>query len=138
MLRVTRAGGRIGMANWTPDGFIGQLFKVIGQHLPPPAGIEPPPLWGTEARMRELFGAQAASIRCERRIFNFRYRSPAHWLQVFRDCYGPTLKAFAALPGERGEALERHVLALLASFDVGMPGPLVVPGEYLEVVVTKR
>ena len=138
MLRVTRAGGRIGMANWTPAGFIGRLFKVIGAHLPPPAGLSSPALWGTEARLAELFGAQASAIRCERRIFNFRYRSAAHWLQIFRDFYGPTHKAFAALPGARGEALERDILALLAEFDVGGGRGLVVPGEYLEVVVSKR
>ncbi len=138
MLRVTRPGGRIGMANWTPAGFIGRLFKVIGVHLPPPAGIASPALWGTEARLGELFGAQAADIRCERRTFNFRYRSAAHWVQVFRDFYGPTHKAFAALPGAKGEALERDILALLAELDAGDERGLVVPAEYLEVVVTKR
>jgi SAM-dependent methyltransferase len=138
MLRVLRRGGRIGMANWTPGGFIGRLFKVIGAHLPPPAGLSSPALWGTEARAQELFGAEAERIRCDKRIFNFRYQSPAHWVQVFRDFYGPTHKAFAALPGAKGEALERDILALLAEFNVAGTASLVVPGEYLEVVVTKR
>ena len=138
MLRVARPGGRIGMANWTPAGFIGRLFKVIGAHLPPPAGLSSPALWGTEARLAELFGAQASAMRCERRIFNFRYRSAAHWLQIFRDFYGPTHKAFATLPGARSETFERDILALLAEFDIGGNHDLVMPGEYLEVVVSKR
>lgn len=138
MLRVTRRGGRIGMANWTPEGFIGQLFKIVGTHLPPPAGLKSPALWGTEGRLQELFGGAAAQIRSERRCFNFRYRSAAHFVQIFRDYYGPTHKAFAALPGAKGEAFERDVVALLERFDVGGPDSLVVPGEYLEVVVTKR
>ncbi|MFO1281816.1 MAG: class I SAM-dependent methyltransferase [Burkholderiales bacterium] len=138
MLRVLRPGGRIGLANWTPAGFIGRLFRVIGAHLPPPAGLASPALWGTEPRLAELFGAQAASIRCEKRMFNFRYQSAAHWLQVFRDTYGPTHKAFAALPGAKGEALAHDILDLLAELDVGGGRGLVVPGEYLEVVITKR
>ena len=138
MLRVLRQGGRIGMANWTPGGFIGRLFKVIGAHLPPPAGLKSPALWGSEQRLAELFGAQAVQIHCERRTFNFRYRSAAHWLQVFRDFYGPTHKAFAALPGAAGDALALDIAALLDELDVGGGNGLVVPGEYLEVVVTKR
>jgi ubiquinone/menaquinone biosynthesis C-methylase UbiE len=138
MLRVLRPGGRIGMANWTPEGFIGRLFKLIGAHLPPPAGLKSPALWGTEARLQELFGAQATQIRCVRKVFNFRYESAAHWVQVFRDFYGPTHKAFAALPGAAGQALERDIVALLAEFNTAGPASLVVPGEYLEVVIVKR
>lgn len=138
MLRVTRRGGRIALANWTPTGFIGRLFKVIGAHLPPPAGLQSPALWGTEARLQELFGAVAQDMRFEKRIFNFRYQSAAHWVQVFRDFYGPTHKAFAALPGAKGEALERDILALLGEFNVAGTASLVVPSEYLEVVITKR
>jgi ubiquinone/menaquinone biosynthesis C-methylase UbiE len=138
MLRVLRGSGRIGIANWTPDGFIGRLFKVIGTHVPPPAGLQSPALWGTESHIVELFGTQAAQIRCERKHFNFRYRSAAHWVQVFRDYYGPTLKAFAALDAAGKQALERDITALLEQMNIGGEASLVVPAEYLEVVITKR
>jgi SAM-dependent methyltransferase len=138
MLRVLRAGGRIGLANWTPEGFIGQLFKVIGAYLPPPAGLKSPALWGTEPHIVELFGPQAADIRCARRIFNFRYQSSAHWIQVFRDFYGPTHKAFAALDAAGKASLERDIAALLERLNIGGRDSLVVPGEYLEVVIVKR
>ena len=138
MLRVVRPGGRIGLANWTPEGFIGQLFKTVGGYAPPPAGLQSPALWGTEAHLETLFGAQAADIRAERKNFNFRYRSAAHWLQFFRDFYGPLHKAFAALEPARQDALERDITALLERFNTGGSTSLLVPGEYLEVVVTKR
>ncbi len=138
MLRVLRPGGRIGLANWTPEGFIGRLFKVIGAHVPPPAGLKSPALWGTESHVRELFSAAAAGIRCERRFFNFRYGSAAHWIQVFRDFYGPTHKAFAALDAAGQQALERDITALLDELNVAGRSSLVVPAEYLEIVITKR
>ena len=136
MMRVLRPGGRIGMANWTPAGFIGRLFKVIGAHLPPPAGLQSPALWGSKAHLEALF-PQAADIACTPRLFNFRYRSPAHWVQVFRDYYGPTHKAFAALDPARATALEADIVALLEELNVAGPQSLVVPGEYLEVVIVK-
>jgi ubiquinone/menaquinone biosynthesis C-methylase UbiE len=138
MLRVLRSGGRIGMANWTPEGFIGRLFKLIGAHVAPPAGVKSPALWGTEPHLVELFGAQAADIQCERRIFNFRYKSAAHWLQIFRDFYGPMHKAFASLQGAAQQALERDIIKLLQEMNTAGAKSLVVPAEYLEVVVTKR
>jgi len=138
MLRVVRSGGRIGLANWTPEGFIGQLFKVIGAYLPPPAGLKSPALWGTEPHIVALFGADADSIRCERKIFNFRYRSAAHWLQVFRDYYGPTHKAFAALAPKEQVALAGDITALLNRLNTAGGTSLVVPSEYLEVVIVKR
>ena len=138
MLRVLRSGGRIGLANWTPEGFIGQLFKVIGGYLPPAAGLKSPALWGTEPHIVELFGPQAVDIRCVRRNFNFRYASTAHWIQVFRDYYGPTHKAFAALDEPRQVELARDIAALLERFNVAGKSSLVVPGEYLEVVIVKR
>ena len=138
MARVCRPGGRIGMANWTPAGFIGQLFKVLGRHLPPPAGAQPPPLWGSEAHLRSLFGAKAAKIEAAPRIFNFRYRSAAHFIDVFRTWYGPVHKAFAALGAEKGEALERDLTELLNAHNRAGEASLVVPSEYLEIVVTVR
>ncbi len=138
MLRVARSGGRIGLANWTPQGFIGRLFKVIGGYLPAPAGLQSPALWGTESHLAELFGAQAKQIRCERRYFNFRYRSAAHWVQIFRDYYGPTHKAFAALDAHAAQALERDIVNLLEQLNVAGSASLVVPSEYLEVVISKR
>jgi len=137
LLRVVREGGRIGLANWTPEGFVGQLFKVIGAHAPPPAGLKSPALWGTEAYLEGLFGS-GADIRTERRQFNFRYASSAHWLQVFREYYGPTNKAFARLDSGGQAALERDILAVLDRFNTAGPASLVVPSEYLEVVIMKR
>ena len=136
--RVVRSGGRIGMANWTPEGFIGELFRVIGRYVPPPAGLESPALWGAEPHIVELFGPDATDIRCVRRNFNFRYRSPAHWIQVFRDFYGPTHKAYAALDAERQAQLTLDLTALLERRNVAGRDSLVVPGEYLEVVVVKK
>jgi SAM-dependent methyltransferase len=137
LLRVVRSGGRIAMANWTPEGFLGDMFRTIAKHMPPPAGLRSPMQWGTEARLAELFGDHAERIDCTRRHFNFRYRSAAHFVDVFRRFYGPTHKAFAALDGERQAQLEAELVALLERANVA-PGSLVVPGEYLELVVTRR
>ena len=132
--RVVRRGGRIGLANWTPDGFIGLLFKTLGRHLPPPAGMKPPPLWGTEQRLAEIFPGHR--IEAKAQVFNFRYSSPRHWLDVFRTYYGPTNKAFAALEGAKREALEADILELLDQSNRGK-GTMIVPSTYLEAVVTK-
>jgi ubiquinone/menaquinone biosynthesis C-methylase UbiE len=136
MLRVCRPGGRIGMANWTPESFIGQVFKTIGQHIPPMPGVRSPALWGTKARLEEMFGGQA-SIEATSRMYNFRYRSPAHWLEVFRTWYGPVHKAFEALPQPGKTALEEDFLALIDRFNRAKDGTMVVPAEYLEVVIHK-
>jgi ubiquinone/menaquinone biosynthesis C-methylase UbiE len=138
LLRVVGSGGRIGLANWTPEGFLGDLFRVIGTYAPPPAGLQSPMLWGSEPRLVELFGSAAANIRSVRRHFNFRFQSAAHWIEVFRNFYGPMHKTYAALPPERQAALTRDLSALLGRLNVGGPDSLVVPGEYLEVVVTKK
>ena len=138
MLRVVRSGGRIGLSNWTPEGFIGQLFKVIGTYIPAPAGLKSPALWGTEPHIVELFGAQANDIRAVRKNFNFRYRSAAHWIQIFRDFYGPTHKAFAALDAAGQDALAKDITALLNRCNTAGPASLVVPGEYLEVVIERK
>ena len=131
-----RPGGRIGLANWTPDSFIGQLFKTIGKHVPPPAGVKSPALWGSKPHLDGLFGSQATIAATERQ-FTFRYRSPAHWLEVFGTYYGPVFKALGALEGERREALENDLRTLLDGFNEATDGTLVVPSGYLEVVVVR-
>lgn len=138
MLRVVRNGGRIGLANWTPEGFIGQLFRVIGGYIPAPAGLKSPALWGTEPHIVELFGAQATKIRTVRKHFNFRYRSAAHWIQIFRDFYGPTHKAFAALDPTGQDALAKDITTLLNQCNAAGTASLVVPAEYLEVVIERK
>ena len=138
MARVCRPGGRIGLANWTPESLVGQLFKTLGRHLPPPAGVQSPALWGTAEHLRTIFGDRAAKIVVAPRMFNFRYRSAAHFIEVFRTWYGPVHKAFAALPPDKAQMLERDLTELLNVMNVAGPGALVVPGEYLEVVVTRR
>ena len=137
LLRVTRSGGRIGLANWTPEGFLGDLFRLVGGFVPPPAGLQSPVLWGSEPHIVALFGPQAADIRCVRKHFNFRYRSASHFISIFRSFYGPTHRAFAALD-EAGQARLNEALSqLLERRNVGGAAALVVPGEYLEIVITK-
>jgi SAM-dependent methyltransferase len=136
LMRVCRPGGRIGLASWTPAGFLGQLLRLIAQYVPPTPGVQSPLLWGTDAHLRELFPG-AVDIRHTTRMFAFRYRSPEHWVEVFRAFYGPTHTAFLALDAEGQGALEADLIELLRSRDVGGPDGLVVPGEYLETVITK-
>ncbi|MGE5179827.1 MAG: class I SAM-dependent methyltransferase [Bacteroidota bacterium] len=137
LLRVVRPGGRIGLANWTPEGFIGQLFKVVGSFVPPPAGLRSPLQWGTEPRLVELFGPEASDIRTERKNYVFRFASAEHFIDYFRKNYGPIHKAFAGLDGEGQKAFHAALLELLNRSNQGGPGTLVVPSEYLEVVITK-
>ena len=138
MARVCRPGGRIGLANWTPDSLVGRMFKVLGRHLPPPAGVQPPSLWGVEAHLQSLFGDSVANLMVTQRAFAFRYRSAAHFVDVFRQWYGPVHKAFAALPADKAEVLEQELAALLEEMNTAGPGSLVVPSAYLEVVATRR
>ena len=138
MLRVCRRGGKIGMANWTPEGFVGQFFKTIGKHMPPPPGVKSPALWGTQAHLAHLFEAQAASLQIASKEFTFRYRSAQHWIDVFRNYYGPVHKTFGALPPAGQAALASDLLALIERFNRAKDGTMVVPGEYLEVVIIKR
>jgi SAM-dependent methyltransferase len=139
LARVTRAGGRIGLANWTPEGFLGDLFRLIGKFVPPPAGLVSPVQWGREAHLADLFGTSARDIRAARRDFVFRYRSAEQWIEVFRTYYGPTHKAFAVLPRPRQSELHVALIELLSQHNRARgAGTLVVPGEYLEVVITKR
>lgn len=138
MVRVCRSGGQIGLANWTPEGFIGQLFKTIGKHLAPPPGARSPALWGTRARIAELFEPHASSIVTVQRHFVFRYRSPEHWLEIFKTYYGPVLKTFAALAPPAQLELERDLISLIGQFNRSADGSMVVPSEYLEVVITRH
>jgi SAM-dependent methyltransferase len=136
LLRVCAPGGKIGLANWTPEGFIGQLFKIIGKYVPPMPGVKSPALWGTPQRLTELFGVKTR-IQTERRHFVFRYKSPDHWLEIFRSYYGPVLKTYAVLDVEKQENLTRDIHNLLGAFN-SSPDKLTIASEYLEVVVSKN
>lgn len=138
LARVCKTGGRIGMANWTPESFIGQVFKTIGKYIPPATGVRSPALWGTLARLQELFGTKAKSIRTTSRDFNFRYQSPQHWIDVFRSYYGPMNKTYAALNDQQQDALTHDLLALIAHFNRSGDATMVVPSEYLEVVIERQ
>ena len=131
--RVCRPGGRIGMANWTPEGFIGQLFKVIGSHVAPPAGVQSPARWGTESFLSEQFST-ARDIQINKTHYNFRYQSVDHWVDVFSNYYGPVHKALEALGDQRG-ALESDIRELINRTNIATDGTVVIPSEYLEVVV---
>jgi SAM-dependent methyltransferase len=135
MARVCKPGGRIGLANWTPGSFVGEIFKTLGKYVAPPAGVKSPALWGTEARLRELFGERIESMTIERRDFVFRYHSAAHWLEVFRTFYGPMHKAFGALDAGKQEALAADLIALAGKFNRATDGTLVAPSEYVEAVI---
>ena len=138
LARVCRPGGRIGLVAHTPEGFIGQLFKTIARHVPPPAGVQSPIQWGTEERLRELFGDVIADLRVEKRHYVFRDRSPQHYIQHWRRYYGPTMKAFEAVGDAGRDALETDLLELIARFNRAEDGTMVVPSEYLEAVIVKR
>ena len=138
LARVCRPGGRIGLANWTPQGFVGQMFQVLGRHLPPPPGAQPPSRWGTEAWLHAQFDERDFLVQVTARTFNFRYRSPAHFIDTFRDWYGPVHKAFAALSADAAQALENDLTELITHANRAGEKSLVVPSEYLEVVIGKR
>jgi ubiquinone/menaquinone biosynthesis C-methylase UbiE len=138
LVRVCKGGGKIGLASWTPQGFIGQVFKTIGKYMPPPAGAKSPALWGTRARLAELFEPHATSIKSGQRNFVFRYRSAEHWLEVFKTYYGPVLKTFAALEPAAQAALAQDLKALIGQFNRSGNDSMVVPSEYLEVIVTRH
>jgi ubiquinone/menaquinone biosynthesis C-methylase UbiE len=140
LLRVCRPGGTIALASWTPEGFIGELFRTVGAHVPPPAGVPSPMLWGTEAHLRELFGDSIASLETEERTFTFRFESAEEFVDFFRTWYGPTLKAFAALDGDARDALEEDLLALARRSDRlgGGAGAIAIPASYIEAVAVVR
>jgi ubiquinone/menaquinone biosynthesis C-methylase UbiE len=137
LLRVVRRGGKIGLANWTPEGFIGQLFKTLGKHVAPAAGAKSPALWGSAERLSQLFDVEQASVSWVKRSFVFRYRSPEHFIDVFRTWYGPVLKAFGTLDAKGQLALHADLVALIAKFNRSADGTMIVPSEYLEVVITR-
>ena len=137
MLRVVRPGGRIGMANWTPDGFNGQMFKTVGKHAPPPPGLLPPPLWGTEDRVRELFGDRVSSIEANERVAHMRFRSADHYMEFFKTYFGPTVMAFRRVGEEGAPALERDLRELIDRFNRAGDGVAVMPAAYLETVAVK-
>ena len=138
LARVCKPGGRIGLANWTPESFIGQLFKTIGRYIPPAAGVKSPSLWGTKARLEQLFGSTAREIHTTDREYTFRYRSPAHWIDVFRTYYGPMTKTFGALDSEKRAAFTQDLLALMESRNRSGDGTLVLASEYLEAVIKRK
>ena len=138
MARACKPGGRIGLANWTPASFVGEIFKTIGKYVAPAAGVKSPALWGTEAQLRDLFGERLDSIAIERRDFVFRYHSATHWLEVFRTFYGPMHKAFGALDASKQQALAADLIALAERFNRATDGTLVAPSEYIEVVIKRK
>ena len=138
LLRVCKPGGKIALANWTPGGFVGNMFRTIGKHVPPPAGIKPPPLWGTGERLAELFGEDISSLQTRRRTYVVRYPSAQYFIGYFREYFGPTVTAFEALDPAGQEALERDLKALIEDWNVSGDGTMVVPSDYLEVVALRR
>lgn len=143
LLRVTRPGGRIAMANWTPDGFIGQMFKIMGKHVaPPPAPGGPPPSpiqWGNEAVVAERLGGQVADLHCTPRTITFNFPfSPAATVEYFRTYYGPTLRAFATLNSDAQEALRSDLVQLWTQHNRSGNGVTQVDSTYLEVVAVRK
>jgi ubiquinone/menaquinone biosynthesis C-methylase UbiE len=139
LLRVCRPGGTIALASWTPDGFIGELFRTVASHVPPPAGVPSPMLWGTESHLRELFGERVASLEVAERTFTFRFLSAEDFVDFFRTWYGPTLKAFATLEGAARDALHHDLVGLARRFDrLGGNGAVAIPATYIEAVAVTR
>jgi ubiquinone/menaquinone biosynthesis C-methylase UbiE len=138
IVRVCRAGGKIGLANWTPDGFIGRLFKIVGRYVAPPAGVQSPAAWGTQEFLQKHFGSAAEKIEVTTKNYIFRYLSTEHWLEIFRNYYGPVHKAFAALPDEQQQALAQDISQLIDEFNLASDGSVKVPSAYLEIVITKK
>jgi SAM-dependent methyltransferase len=138
LLRVCRPGGTVGLANWTPESFLGAYVRTVSQHVPPPPGLKSPMLWGIEAHLRDLFGDGITALEVTRRSFVFRYRSPEHWLDVFRTTFGPAMRAFETLDAPGQARLREDLLALVERMNRSGDATMVVPSEYLEVVAMKR
>lgn len=134
LARVCRSGGKIGMANWTPEGFIGDVFRTIGSHVKPPAGVRSPMEWSNPDRLKELFGGNASKIEIEKKNFVFRFQSPQQWIDLWKVAYGPMLKAFEAVGPSGAPALESELAALGAAWS-RTSDAMVVPAEYAEVIV---
>ena len=137
LIRVCKKGGKIGLANWTPDGFVGQVFKTIGRHLPPPPGVSSPAAWGTEAFLEKHFGSRVSKIEVTPRQFTFRYHSPAHWLDIFSTYYGPMVKAFEALDAAARASLRKEIERLIGQLNRATDGTMVVASDYLEIVISR-
>lgn len=138
LLRVVRPGGTIALASWTPEGFIGELLRTVGAHVPPPPGVSPPTLWGSEQHVRDLLGGAVTSLWATRRVYTFRFLSPEDFTEFFRAFYGPTVAAFGGLDPAGQEALAADISALVRRYDrIGGDGPVAIPGEYLEVIATR-
>jgi len=138
LIRVCKPVGKIGLSNWTPDSFIGELFKVIGKFIAPPPGISSPALWGSEAFIHAHFSSDTESIAMTEREFHFVYQSPQHWLDVFRRFYGPTHKAFEAFDENKQRELAGEILELIGRFNQAQDGTMRVPSTYLEVVAVRK
>jgi ubiquinone/menaquinone biosynthesis C-methylase UbiE len=136
LLRVCRPGGLIANVSWTPAGYLGEMFRTMGTHVPPPADVRSPLLWGTEAHLLELFADRLASLETTERTFTWRYESPEAFVDEFRTWYGPTLKAFAALEADpdASDALERDLVALARRSDRLENGAVAIPATYLEAI----
>lgn len=138
LLRVSRPGGTIALASWTPGGFIGEMFKTVGSYVPPPVGVQSPLLWATEPHLRHLFGDGIESLEVKERFFTYRFQSAEDFVGFFRTWYGPTVKAFAALDTETGDALERDLVALAEHFDRLGTDAVAIPAAYTEAVAVTR
>lgn len=138
LARVCKPGGRIGLACWTPDGFVGQMFKVLARHVPPPEGVRSPLQWGNKSCLDDLFARASSEVRVKSRLFNMRYRSPQHFIDTFRAWYGPLHMAFASLPADKADQLEQDLSDLLRRMNRAGNDSLIVPAEYLEVVISRR
>jgi ubiquinone/menaquinone biosynthesis C-methylase UbiE len=137
LVRVCRPGGRIGVAAWTPDSFIGRMFKVVASYVPPPPGLASPLAWGSADHVQELFGADA-DVRAEEHVFQFRYLSARHWLDTFVTYYGPTLKTFATLDEDARAGLDAELIALAEQWNEASGGTLRVPSAYLQTVAVRK
>jgi SAM-dependent methyltransferase len=138
LLRACRSGGKIGMANWTPDGFWGQTFALQWRYLPPPTALRPPPEWGTEKRLLELFGDATASMRITKRSALFRYRSSRHWIEVFSTYFGPIIRTLEALDEKRRRSYLEELDGTLNRFNRSGDDTLLVSADYLEVVMVTK